>query len=358
MFRTKKAAEQHLRALQVAQDRGTWIEPAAGKATLAVYASDWLTSRRPSLAPRTFEVYAGALQRHIVPALGHYQLSKITPKVVRGWWNALTDPDRQIETVDGRFVDAPLASATAAKAYRLLKQILDAAVREKAIGENPCQIRGAAVERSRERDVVPIDKVFELAAAVPDRYRALVLLAAFTGLRLGELRALRRCDVDVDAGTVRVTESISELQSGKLLRKSVKTEAGRRTVTIPEAVRFDVDVHLAQFVDADPDASVITSPTGGQFRASNFSRSWNEARIRCGLQDLRFHDLRHTANTLAAVSGASRRELMSRGGWASTRAAARYEHLVRDDQAIAETMSKLIAAARPTPEEPPQATEP
>jgi integrase len=173
----------------------------------------------------------------------------------------------------------------------------------------------------------------------------LILLAGFSGLRLGELRALRRQDVDVEAGTLRVEASIAELQDGTLVRKSVKTAAGRRTVTIPDAIVDHVRRHLDSYLGQGNDDPLFTSPTGAPFRASNFSRYWNEARIRTGLEDLHLHDLRHTSNTLAALSGASVRELMGRMGHASQRAAVRYQHLARSDHSIADAMSLLIQAA-------------
>ena len=91
---------------------------------------------------------------------------------------------------------------TVAKAYRLLKAILNTAVDEGLIRRNPCRIKGAGQERSAERPVLTVSQVYALADATDARYRVLVLLAAFTSLRWGELAALRRSDIDISARTV------------------------------------------------------------------------------------------------------------------------------------------------------------
>lgn len=103
---------------------------------------------------------------------------------------------------------------TLAKAYRLLKAILNTAVDDGLIRRNPCRIRGAGQEKSPERPILTIRQVYDLADASGGRYRALVLLAAFGSLRWGELAALRRCDVDVQARTVRVARQLNEQRGG------------------------------------------------------------------------------------------------------------------------------------------------
>ena len=90
---------------------------------------------------------------------------------------------------------------TVAKAYRLLRAILNTAVRDKRIRENPCQIKGADKELTAERPVLSVPEVYRLAEAIEPRYRALVLLATFGNLRWGELAGLRRRNLDLDNRT-------------------------------------------------------------------------------------------------------------------------------------------------------------
>ena len=107
-------------------------------------------------------------------------------------------------------LDAGVSAVTVAKAYRLLKAILNTAVDDGLIRRNPCRIKGAGQEKSAERPVLTVPQVYALADATDERYRVLVLLAAFTSLRWGELAALRRSDIDVQARTVRVARQLNE----------------------------------------------------------------------------------------------------------------------------------------------------
>lgn len=181
------------------------------------------------------------------------------------------------------------------------------------------------------------------------RYRALVLLATFASLRWGELAALRRTDIDLGSRTVRVDRQLTELQDGQQVFSSPKSQAGRRLITIPEAIVPDVRQHLERFAQRGDEGLAFVGPQGKALRRSNFRRVWTKALKGVGLSDVHFHDLRHTGNTLAATSGASLRELMERMGHASPRAALIYQHATRDrDQAIANALSALASQGEPT----------
>lgn len=190
-------------------------------------------------------------------------------------------------------------------------------------------------------------EVFDVASALTERYRTLVVLATFTSLRFGELAALRRTDVDVAAGVVHVRQSQAELRGGRVLVKGPKSAAGKRTVAIPEAIMAGVQRHLDQFAETGPHCRVFIGPRGGHLRRRNFHRIWTAALVSAGLGDrgLHFHDLRHTGNHLAAATGASTRELMARMGHSSVRAALIYQHATSErDRAIAAALSGTIAA--------------
>jgi integrase len=192
--------------------------------------------------------------------------------------------------------------------------------------------------------VLTLRQVIVLADAIEPRYRSLILLAVFGSLRWGELAALRRCDLNLASGTVRIERSLSELPGGGYLFGPPKSDAGHRIVAIPRAVRPELKRHLSEFAAPGADALVFTSPTGAPLRHGNFRRrSWLPALARTGLTGTHFHDLRHTGNNLTAESGATLRELMDRMGHSSSRAALIYLHGsdVRQ-QEIADNLSKLI----------------
>jgi integrase len=238
---------------------------------------------------------------------------------------------------------------TAAKCYRLLRTILGTAVEDELVVKNPCVIKGAGVERTAERPIATVAQVHALAEAVPERFRAMVLLATYTGLRLGELLALRRRSIDLLHGTVTVAEQLVERGDGSLSFGPPKTEAGRRTVSIPPALLPGIEEHLSTWTGSGPDELVFTGVQGGPVRRTHWDAAWRKARAHVdGAERLHFHDLRHTGNTLAAATGASTRELMARMGHASPRAALIYQHATEDrDAAIAKALSDLITSVRP-----------
>jgi integrase len=193
--------------------------------------------------------------------------------------------------------------------------------------------------------------------AVDERWRALVLLAAFCSLRFGELAALKSKDINISEGSVTVRVSVSDLPGGVRHTGPPKSDAGNRVVTIPAAVVPSIAAHLERFARPGDDGLVFVGPLGGVLRESNFNNNiWHKATAKVGVPHLHFHDLRHTGNTLAAATGASLRELMVRMGHASPKAALRYQHATRDrDAAIARALSDLVEQSQPAEAPAPQA---
>jgi integrase len=335
-FATKADADRSLNLAIADQTRGAWIDPERGRLHLTDYATRWLLDRA-QLRPRTRELYEGLLRLHVLPTLGHLELAKITPSAVRRWHASLVRADKP-------------GTSTIAKAYRLLHAILATATADELIVKNPCVLRGAGIERAPEREVITIAQVWEVADAVEPRFRVLVLMAAFTGLRRGELFGLTRARVDLLHKTVTVAEQRQQLRDGTIVSGPPKTDAGRRTLVLPEPIVPELEAHLAAFSQPGVDGLVFTGDKGGPLRDQVWQTKWARARRAVGQPDLHFHDLRHVANTLTAASGASTRELMHRMGHASPDAALRYQHATRDrDAAIAAALADLITAEPVSP---------
>jgi integrase len=228
--------------------------------------------------------------------------------------------------------------------------MLRTAVADEILVRNPCQVARAGVEHAPERPVASIAEVTVLADAIAPRFRALVLLAAWCGLRRGELMGLRRQDVDLMRRTLRVERAVHQLIDGTLVVGPPKTDASRRTVAIPPHVVPDVEAHLEGFVGAKPDALVFTGEKGGPIRPHVLQKAWVKAKVEAGLTQFHLHDLRHAGNTWAAATGASTKELMARMGHANSAAALRYQHATADrDQAIAQALSDLAKPAEVVP---------
>ena len=188
-----------------------------------------------------------------------------------------------------------------------------------------------------------------------DPYRALVLAAGLAGLRQGELFALRWDDVDLAAATITVRRKRLRLASGEVIENDPKSSAGRRTVALPAVLVVELERHRARYARGTVrDVYVFTSEEGVPLERSNFrQRVWLPAAKAAGLDGMRFHDLRHTAGTLAARTGATTKELMARLGHASPQASMIYQHAADDrDRRIAEGLDAMAAEAGLSPPAP------
>jgi integrase len=314
--------------------RGDWIDPLLGKILLQEYGERWIAERK--LSVRTREEHARTFRLHIAPFLGAKPVGEMSTELVR-WWRATL-------LSEGR------SEIRVAKAYKLLRSIMYTAVDDGRVKRNPCRVKGADQEHSPERPIATVVEVFALADLMPARFRAFVLAAAFSGLRWGELIALRRRDVDLDKPAVRVPRKFAQLTSGAVVEGPTKSAAGVRTVALPELMLADLRSHMDAHVKPGPDALVFVGEKGGVLKRGNWRRSvkWAEAVEKAGLPvGFRFHDLRHTGNHLAAAAGASTRELMHRMGHGSTRAALIYQHATSDrDLEVAQEVSRRAMAAR------------
>jgi integrase len=329
-FATKTDAERWLILTEAEIVRGDWLSPEAGRTLFEHYAQAWVLER-PALRPKTLQLYNGLVRLHLVPTFGTLALQDITDPRVRRWRKGL--------------LDAGVGEVTVAKAYRLLKAIMSTAVDDGMIHRNPCRIKGAGQEHSPERPVITVRQVFALAGSVPQRFRLLVLLAAFASMRWGELAALRRRHIDLVAGTVTVELSVVELVDGSLFTGPPKSEAGRRIMTLPPFLLPDIRTHLEQYTGPDDESLVFTGPMGAPVRRSNFSRIWRSAIAATGLSGIHIHDLRHAGNHFAASTGASLAELMGRMGHSTTRAALIYQHRTMErDRLIAAAISAAVEA--------------
>ncbi|MFF7929335.1 tyrosine-type recombinase/integrase [Streptomyces mirabilis] len=327
-YATKTDAQVALTHIEADITRGQWADPDAGAVNFADYATAWLRDRK--LADRTRERNESVMRLHITPTFGAGSIADVTTARVRSW--------------RGKLLAAGVGEPTVVKAYQLLRALMNTAVDDEMIRRNPCRIKGADSYDVPERPVLSVAEVFGVADAIGRRYRLLVLLAAFTTLRFGELAALRRRDIDLAGRLVVVRRAQAELQDGRLFDKAPKSAAGVRTVSFPGELVDAITLHLEYYAAAGQDGHVFVGPQGGQLRRSNFRDDWVKARKDAGVTaELHFHDLRHTGNTLASTAGASTRELMTRMGHSSSRAALIYQHMTSDrDRAIADRLGAMI----------------
>lgn len=333
-FGSKRDAEQWLTVIESEVLRGDWSDPLAGRVPLGEYGKKWIEEHK--LSQRTCEEYYSLWQRHIDPYLGRVELAEISTDTIRSWRAKLLHGGRSEDRTT--------------KAYRLLRAVLNTAVDDGKIKRNPCRIKGAGDHRAAERSTATVAQVYALAERMPDRFRVLVLAAAFTGLRWGELIALRRCDVDLNGGVLHVRRRLAQPSRGGLQEGPPKSAAGARSLALPEVLAQELRQHIDLYAGPGPEGLLFCGPKGAALRRSNFGRStkWKVIVAAADLpRGFHFHDLRHTGNQLAAASGATTRELMHRMGHGSMRAALIYQHATSArDRSIAAALSDLVTTER------------
>jgi integrase len=337
-FDGKQAAGAYLARVHADIQRGAWRSPDAPVRkipTFAEYAARWLDNR--DLAPSTRLLYSITLRRQILPAFARLPLTVITPSDVRAWHDSL-------QTTTG-----PRQRATA---YTLLRTILNTAVTDDLIPASPCRVRGAgSSKRAKPIEPASIAEVQAIADAMPERLKALVLLASWCGLRFGELTALTREDVDLKTGRVHVRRAVSRGGDGYTI-KAPKSDAGRRTVAIPPHILPAIRDHLRDHVGAAPGALLFGAERDRSqpLTAATLRRPYQKAVAQAGRPDLTFHGLRHTGAVLAAATGATLAELMARLGHSSPQVAMMYQHAAADrDLATAVALSQLATGADVVP---------
>jgi integrase len=290
-----------------------------------------------------------------VPSTG-----RLPQRILTAWEQAGAPVLEQPAPAAARQVPSTTAGrASVAQAYRVLRTILGHAVREGRILTNPCDIPGAGTVRSVERVPATPAEIDQLAAAMPDRYAAAVHVAAWSGLRAGELFGLARRHVDLTVGSVRVERAaITSLNGVAPHLGQTKTASSTRTVHLPPHVVAILADHLDRYVRPGLDALVFTTTDGQIVSREERQRHFTRARASVGRHDLRWHDLRHTGATLVSHAGASLREVQARLGHSTPRAAMIYQHASAErDRELAQRLGALAAVPTP-PSLPPRIGQP
>ena len=326
---------------------GTWSAhdtaraEAAGRGrglSFAEYAGSWIATRTnrhgDHLRPRTAAEYRRLVKGALAP-FADQRLTAISPDAVRAWYSALVTAGTKTQ---------------AARAYELLKSILSTAVADGRLKTNPCQIRGAASASTGKKVLPPTAaELQKIVDAITPRYKAAVILAAWAGVRYGELTELRVKDLElVKEGdtlqviAVNVSRAVTHVTGQGFIVGQTKSEAGVRTIVLPPHVNPIIETHLREHASRFPEALLFPAADGATHLAqSAFYKHWNPARTAAGRPDMPWHALRHYGATRAALAGATLKELQARLGHSTVAAAMRYQHTAGRDEELARRMSDL-----------------
>ncbi len=300
---TRKDAERELGRLLNEINTGAYVEPA--RLTVAEYLEKWLGDyARPNVAPKTYERYAAIIRSQIVPEIGSTVLPRLSPLHIQSMYSRALANGRK----DGK---GGLSPRSVIHMHRVLHKAFDQAVKWQLIARNPAQ----AVEppRAERREMRALDER-ELAGLIHrvenTRLYIPVLLAITTGLRRGEILALRWRDIDLKTGSLTVIQSLEQTKNG-LRFKTPKTHRSRRSLALPELTVAALRTHRAKqaeqrlsigplYEDGD---LVCASPDGRPWPPDSFSTAFASTVRRSSFKHFRFHDLRHSHATQLLKAG-------------------------------------------------------
>lgn len=289
-FRTKKDAAGFLATVESEKSRGTYIDPSAGRTLFRDHARRWEAGRQVELT--TAEAAKSRLRCHVMPQWEDWPLNKISFLDVQAWVTRLS---------------GKLAPQTVISCFGILSSIMKAAVRERLIAVSPCEGVRLPTRRKRATSDTLITReelTGKLLPEIQEQYRALVLTAAYAGLRWGECAGLHWRNIDLADARITVVETAVEVSGHVSMKPYPKTEAGRRIMPAPGLLVAQLR-RQAQIVPSAPDDLAFPDSVGHFLRRSNFRRYvWKPARDAAGIpSSLTFHRLRHCYATWLISEG-------------------------------------------------------
>ncbi|MFJ9858900.1 tyrosine recombinase XerC [Streptomyces albogriseolus] len=352
-FAKRTAADARAAEVEHELNKGEYVDRATRRQTFREYAEEW--RRSATHRQRTETNVERALRLHVYPLLGNHQIAGIKRADIRAWLKNRS---------------AVLAPSSLRTPWNALFGVMAAAHYDGIVRANPCH--GIDLPEIRKPEVVPLDPavVRALLAAASPRYRALVRLAATTGLRQGELFGLEVEHVDVQAGTLEVEQQLVGPDKGVPYLGEPKTEKSYRTVPLSASAVAAVEEHLKAYPPAEVEVEDRTDPrkprtrkarllfvseTGDPIRRGSWAKVWarmvkradkelaaagSQLRVPAGTTT---HDLRHFYASVLIQHGASVKKVQRRLGHAKPSITLDlYVHLYEDGE---DTTAALIDEA-------------
>jgi len=334
---------------QLKTDVKAGVLPDGSAITIGQLLDRWLQTKKASLGVRTFEERQAVIDNHLRPRIGGMKLSKLNSLHIDGLYADLANDRVGAPTIRG--------------AANVLGTVLNYAVKRKLIVHNPA----AAVAKPKvtDREMASLDDEQAravLLAAVDSNVFAILTTALGTGMRQGELLALRWDDIDLRKGTIFVRVSLAQTRDRQFHVKETKTKASRRVITLPANAIDALTRHKATAMKAGLLAAPVFCTRNGNFlNKTNVLRAFrgvvtkanksigsaaeNAAVARLIPETIRFHDLRHTCASLLLSKGCSLKAVSARLGHSNPSLTLRvYAHcLPNDDLQLTGELNKMFA---------------
>lgn len=301
-FRAKKDATAYLAKIALKIDAGETLDaPKPRKVpTVKEWGEEWQKRLTDSGAsPNTLRSYKSHLKRYIYPAFETRAVNSIS----------------RAEVIDWFYKTAPDKPGARKNAYTTFSALMGAAVDSELIEVSPVRVKGAAAKkrvRDEKRERVATDvQVEQIAGAMPGRLAIMIYLAAWAGLRYGEIAALRRRHIDLKNRRIMVRAAVKRGETGRLVEGVPKSAMGLRAVPISDQLADKLKEHLAGYVGESPDALLVYSGAGTFLSNKTLHHSYDPAVKAAGLPGFNFHQLRATCATMLARAGATEAEIQA-----------------------------------------------
>lgn len=328
---TKREAAAALTRLLASANAGTYIEPS--KVTTADFVRariDQWEAAPDGITARTAQRYRQLAEHQILPFLGTKTLQKLTRLDIEGWHNSL--------------YQGGLAARTIGHAHRVLHQALGDAESDGLVVKNVCRLQKAPKPAEQEMAIVQDVPGF-IAKIRGSRLYVHAIVALTTGMRLGEVLALRDEHVDLEKKVIKVREALEETKAHGVRSKSPKTKSGRRDISLPDITLEALSEHRRQLLEMrmklgigklPKDALLFATLDGGPLRPGNVSSDWGEIAAAIGMPEITFHGLRHSHASQLIASGVDIVTISKRLGHAKPSVTlAIYAHMFHTDDSKA-----------------------
>jgi integrase len=290
------------------------------------------------LSPRGIDRYKGIVKNHLIPALGHIQLSKLNLRQIQNYYNADSES---------------YAPSTIRYHHAVLHKALDTAITWQLLNRNPSHAAIIPPKHQPQFQIwveEEIKKFLETAETSP--FYMLFLLALATGMRRSELLALRWRDIEIVPGRINISRSLHQTKSKGYVITDTKSKSSRRTITLPSSATkvlesFKTDtvstLLLAGYTFSD-DRLVFCHADSKPLSPNSVTRSWNSLTQKAGVKKIRLHDARHTHASILLKAGVHLKVVQERLGHSSIQITADlYSHLMPGIQeSAAEKFDKFI----------------
>ena len=333
-FKVYSEAKRYKAVLEGDLVNGSYIDPRNGQTTLASFITEHADTLNMDVRPSTKVRVVGIYETHIIPEFGHMPLTAVTAPLVGAWVSKMM---------------LTMSAASVRKNAHVLSKVYDLAISYGLVRANPVAPVRLPAEVRREQRFLTHDEAWTLAESINPRFRAMVLVAVFGGLRAGEIAALRRSCIIPERNQIAVKETVVDVK-GHLSFGPPKTKTSVRLVTVPRSIMAELVNHMERYTGPEPDALVFTGQRGVVLRRHWFYRYyWKPATAAAGVEGLRFHDLRHTFVALWVSLGRNPKEVSRAAGHSSVAFTLdRYGHLYETDaEGLADELDAMLGLARP-----------